>query len=212
MFKNLFKWPYRYVFLADGLLRIGYSEGVNGLWAGTIPSLVLVSQPTLKFTIYEFVKRQIVRKLHYLMLIMKNYDLCYVFFWVTIELYIKISLFSIGHTQVHPSTHGGNLSTEKAFLVGAMSNAIATLITYPVQVIQARMRVNFLLQLCGYCKLFDPWYFKSYFILKHKLKFLYIFKHNGLKNPKKHSEASAASKHQTNGSLGMVETTLFLVR
>ena len=62
MIKNIFKQPYTNVFLADGLLRIGCLEGVNGLWAGTIPSLVLVSQPTLKFTIYEFVKRQILRK------------------------------------------------------------------------------------------------------------------------------------------------------
>ena len=44
-------------FNLDGLLRIGYHEGVQGVWAGTIPSLILVSQPALKFTIYEFLKR-----------------------------------------------------------------------------------------------------------------------------------------------------------
>ena len=43
--------------VSDGILRIGYHEGVQGVWAGTIPSLILVSQPTLKFTIYEFLKR-----------------------------------------------------------------------------------------------------------------------------------------------------------
>ena len=44
-------------FISDGLFRIGFHEGVQGVWAGTIPSLILVSQPTLKFTIYEFLKR-----------------------------------------------------------------------------------------------------------------------------------------------------------
>ena len=34
------------------------------------------------------------------------------------------------------------LSAEKTFLIGAFANAIATLITYPVQVIQAKMRVS----------------------------------------------------------------------
>ena len=45
---------------------MGYHEGIPSVWAGTIPSLVLVSQPTIKFTIYEFLKR------HYLQLYGKN--------------------------------------------------------------------------------------------------------------------------------------------
>ena len=46
-----------YNFYLDGLIQIGYHEGVSNVWAGTIPSLVLVSQPTIKFTVYEFLKR-----------------------------------------------------------------------------------------------------------------------------------------------------------
>ena len=34
------------------------------------------------------------------------------------------------------------LSPQKTYLIGAFSNAIATLITYPVQVVQAKMRVS----------------------------------------------------------------------
>ena len=45
---------------------MGYHEGIPSVWAGTIPSLLLVSQPTIKFTIYEFLKR------HYLQLYGKN--------------------------------------------------------------------------------------------------------------------------------------------
>ena len=44
-------------FCVDGLIQMGYHEGVPSVWAGTVPSLVLVSQPTIKFTIYEFLKR-----------------------------------------------------------------------------------------------------------------------------------------------------------
>ena len=44
-------------FILDGLIQIGYHEGIPSVWAGTIPSLVLVSQPTIKFTVYEFLKR-----------------------------------------------------------------------------------------------------------------------------------------------------------
>ena len=36
---------------------MGYHEGIPRIWAGTIPSLMLVSQPTIKFTVYEFLKR-----------------------------------------------------------------------------------------------------------------------------------------------------------
>jgi hypothetical protein len=35
-----------------------------------------------------------------------------------------------------------SLSAKKTFLIGALANAIATLITYPVQVVQAKMRVR----------------------------------------------------------------------
>ena len=35
-----------------------------------------------------------------------------------------------------------SLSGTKTFLIGALANAIATLITYPIQVVQAKMRVS----------------------------------------------------------------------
>ena len=38
-----------------------------------------------------------------------------------------------------------SLSAKKTFLIGALANAMATLITYPVQVVQAKMRVSTLL-------------------------------------------------------------------
>lgn len=97
----------KYKGLIDGLIQMAYHEGVPSVWAGTIPSLVLVSQPTIKFTIYEFLKR------HYLQLYAN-----------------KLALMELDKS----------LSGTKTFFIGALANAIATLITYPIQVVQAKMR------------------------------------------------------------------------
>ena len=37
-----------------------------------------------------------------------------------------------------------SLSAKKTFLIGALANAMATLITYPVQVVQAKMHITLL--------------------------------------------------------------------
>ena len=71
-------------------------EGVGPLWNGTAASLILVSNPALKFTVYEYLKR----------------------------------------LAIEP------LSPSKAFFMGAFASAIATIITYPVQVVQAKSRVS----------------------------------------------------------------------
>ena len=70
-------------------------EGVGPLWNGTAASLILVSNPALKFTVYEYLKR-------------------------------------LASEPLSPS---------KAFFMGAFASAIATIITYPVQVVQAKSRV-----------------------------------------------------------------------
>lgn len=73
-------------------------EGVGPLWNGTAASLILVSNPALKFTVYEYLKR-------------------------------------LASEPLSPS---------KAFFMGAFASAIATIITYPVQVVQAKSRVSYL--------------------------------------------------------------------
>ena len=84
--------------LISGLLRIGISEGKEHLWAGTVASLILVSNPAIKFTVYEYLKR------------------------------------------IFLPTDQSQLSPLKAFLIGALASAVATLITYPVQVLQLKSR------------------------------------------------------------------------
>uniref|UniRef100_A0A182T509 Peroxisomal membrane protein PMP34 n=1 Tax=Anopheles maculatus TaxID=74869 RepID=A0A182T509_9DIPT len=45
--------------LLDGLQYIARTEGVRGLWAGAIPSLMLVINPAIQFMVYEALKRRL---------------------------------------------------------------------------------------------------------------------------------------------------------
>lgn len=45
--------------LTDGLLKILRRDGIGALWSGTIPSLVLVSNPAIQFMIFELLKRNL---------------------------------------------------------------------------------------------------------------------------------------------------------
>lgn len=83
----------------DGLCRISREEGIGTLWAGTLPSLVLVSNPAIQFMVYESLKRR------------------------TME-FLK----------------SDRLNAPTIFLLGAISKSISTVITYPLQVVQAKSR------------------------------------------------------------------------
>lgn len=45
--------------LTHGLIKIVQQEGMGALWSGTIPSLVLVSNPAIQFMIFEMLKRNL---------------------------------------------------------------------------------------------------------------------------------------------------------
>ncbi|XP_023169820.1 peroxisomal membrane protein PMP34 [Drosophila hydei] len=45
--------------LLQGLKYVAKTEGLPGLWSGTIPSLMLVSNPALQFMMYELLKRNL---------------------------------------------------------------------------------------------------------------------------------------------------------
>jgi len=49
---------YPYESLYDGLKKIAQREGFKTLWRGTIPSLILVSNPALHMAVYQAVKRK----------------------------------------------------------------------------------------------------------------------------------------------------------
>lgn len=89
---------HRYSSLLGGLVEVAKKEGAKGLWSGTIPSLLLVSNPAIQFMVYESIKRNLTAK--------------------------------------------GSFDTYTAFLTGALAKAVATTLTYPIQLIQSRLRAG----------------------------------------------------------------------
>lgn len=88
----------KYSNLFDGLIKIAQIEGLHGLWAGAVPSLMLVCNPALQFMMYESLKRRI----------------------------SKVS--------------GQNPSAMTFFLIGALAKTFATVLTYPLQLVQTKLR------------------------------------------------------------------------
>ncbi|RUS72801.1 hypothetical protein EGW08_019438 [Elysia chlorotica] len=89
-----------YAGILDCLLKMIKTEGVVKLWGGTIPSLLLATNPAIQFMVYEALKRYFKRIL-------------------------KVA----------------ELSGLLYFILGAVAKATATVITYPLQVVQSRLRV-----------------------------------------------------------------------
>ncbi|KAL0270586.1 UNVERIFIED_CONTAM: hypothetical protein PYX00_007944 [Menopon gallinae] len=89
----------KYKSLLDGLIKIKKEEGLSALWNGTVPSLLLVSNPAIQLMVYESVKRHI-QKL----------------------------------------TLNGKLGTVTIFLAAAFSKSVATVLTYPLQLVQTKLR------------------------------------------------------------------------
>ena len=83
--------------LIQGLWYILRTEGVQGLWSGALPSLMLISNPALQFMAYESLKRRFV------------------------------------HIPAQTSA-------VKYFLIGAMAKMFATVLTYPLQLVQTQQR------------------------------------------------------------------------
>ncbi|EFA05880.1 peroxisomal membrane protein PMP34 [Tribolium castaneum] len=81
--------------LLDGIVHIADSEGVRALWSSLGPSLMLVSNPAINFTIYEALKRRT-----------------------------------------------SSRTALAFFVMGAISKAVSTIATYPLQVAQTRQRYN----------------------------------------------------------------------
>lgn len=61
--ESLKRYP-KYEGIFDGLVKIWQQEGPSALWAGSIPSLVLVSNPAIQFMVYESLKRRVGRLLN----------------------------------------------------------------------------------------------------------------------------------------------------
>ncbi|XP_035786515.1 peroxisomal membrane protein PMP34-like [Anopheles albimanus] len=90
----------KYDGLLDGLQYIARTEGVRGLWAGAVPSLLLVINPAIQFMVYEALKRRL--------------------------------------TEGRPSSSSPSAIT--FFSIGAIAKMIATVLTYPLQLVQTKLR------------------------------------------------------------------------
>ncbi|KAL9906302.1 peroxisomal membrane protein PMP34 [Glossina fuscipes] len=84
--------------LPTGLRYVAKTEGMRGLWSGTAPSLILVSNPALQFMMYELLKRNALK------------------------------------------LNKGEISSLGFFLIGALAKAFATILTYPLQLVQTKQR------------------------------------------------------------------------
>lgn len=89
---------YCYKGTIDGLFKVASTEGISALWNGTMPSLLLVSNPAVQFMIYEGLKR-----------------------WATENLDKKLNSSTI-------------------FLIGASAKVVSTILTYPLQLVQSKLR------------------------------------------------------------------------
>ncbi|XP_006565370.2 peroxisomal membrane protein PMP34 [Apis mellifera] len=89
----------KYNTLYAGLIHIWKYEGIKSLWAGTLPSLMLIINPAIQFMTYEAIKRRI--------------------------------CMSLNNSQP---------SAWVFFVIGAVAKAIATVLTYPLQLVQTKLR------------------------------------------------------------------------
>jgi len=84
------------------VLKIAKEEGILSLWNGCMASLVLVSNPTINFVVYD-----------------------------------KIKQIAINRAKTAGREH---LTSLEVFIIGAIAKAAATVLTYPIQLAQSRMR------------------------------------------------------------------------
>ncbi|XP_054706284.1 peroxisomal membrane protein PMP34-like [Uloborus diversus] len=96
--KRLGKHP-EYEGLIDALIKISKMEGISSLWSSMVPSLMLVINPAIQFSVYEALKREL------------------------------------------PKLLGKNtLNAVEFFLLGAIAKSVATVLTYPLQIVQQKLR------------------------------------------------------------------------
>jgi len=103
--------------LLSTLQTIVREEGVLQLWSGTLASLLLVSNPTIQFFTYDRLR------LHRLHLHPKSSP----------QSFLSFLLRNKGDLTLSPL---------EAFVLGAIAKAIATVVTYPLQLAQILLRLQ----------------------------------------------------------------------
>ena len=108
----------RYTGMLDAIRRIYKEEGLGALWAGTVPSLILVSNPSVQFASYERLKQTLLR--------------------------FRLSANGVDSSAITKiiEENGDPLSSLDYMVIGALAKMIATVVTYPLQVAQTKIRAD----------------------------------------------------------------------
>eukprot|EP00929_Paragymnodinium_shiwhaense_P017117 TRINITY_DN126071_c0_g1_i1.p1 TRINITY_DN126071_c0_g1~~TRINITY_DN126071_c0_g1_i1.p1 ORF type:complete len:370 (-),score=72.07 TRINITY_DN126071_c0_g1_i1:286-1395(-) len=101
----------------EEMWHIWSTEGLQALWNGTWCSLILVTNPILNFVAYDVLKRMLLRRR-----VSKSVD-------QDLEAELQFDA-------------NATLTAKEAFLVGAGSKAVSTLLTYPLQMAQTLQRAG----------------------------------------------------------------------
>ena len=120
-----------YTSIAHTARTIVAEEGVAGLYKGLVPSLILVSNPAIQFLAYE-----------QLVLLLSRYYRARHRIATTVVSSISTTHANTPTTLPIPPTPLPALSSIDFFMLGAISKAIATVLTYPYQVVKSRMQAD----------------------------------------------------------------------
>ncbi|GBG31860.1 Mitochondrial substrate carrier family protein Q [Hondaea fermentalgiana] len=120
----------QYTGMLDAMRKIAERDGAASLWSGLGPSLILVSNPSVQFASYEWLKHALLK--FRLKMEPTTRDL------------MHIGEVMEGATEdvVSEAVLGTELSSIEYLLLGATAKLIATVVTYPLQVAQTRLRAE----------------------------------------------------------------------
>jgi len=114
----------------DCLYKIAITEGVQGLYKGLLPSLFLVSHGAIQFAVYEELKSAA----HHIHTFIRPLDTS----WTRTPSDIKASCSRIKNHSSSPTGH--ELTSIQISACGALSKLLASVATYPSQVIRSRLQ------------------------------------------------------------------------
>mmetsp|Transcript_20902 Transcript_20902/g.40978 ORF Transcript_20902/g.40978 Transcript_20902/m.40978 type:complete len:382 (+) Transcript_20902:153-1298(+) len=116
--------------IVDTMCKIAKRDGVATLWSGLGPSLILVSNPSVQFASYEWLKHALLK--FRFQKEPTTRDLTH--FGDIME--------DATEDVVSEAVLGTELSSIEYLLLGAFAKMIATVVTYPLQVAQTRQRAE----------------------------------------------------------------------
>ena len=109
--------------LLSTVVSIARKEGLAKLWSGLIPSLILVSNPSVQFVSYEKLKS-------WALLLKRGH--------------VPDTIRTLDDEMARetPQRAVPEFSNVEYLVLGALAKMVATVVTYPLQVAQARLRAS----------------------------------------------------------------------